>query len=128
MQALTRPDAVLPVQLDGPEDGFPVIFANLLGTDLRLWDQVLSLLPKAFRFIRHDKRGRGLSGPCWGEMLVDHVDDAIAVIEAAARGPVLGLIQQAHRRETLMARKVCPGRYRFDIRLRAEGDTEFLDV
>ncbi|MES2916517.1 MAG: protocatechuate 3,4-dioxygenase subunit alpha [Pseudomonadota bacterium] len=42
--------------------------------------------------------------------------------------PVLGLIEQAHRRETLMARKVGPGHYRFDIRLQGEGETVFLDV
>jgi protocatechuate 3,4-dioxygenase, alpha subunit len=42
--------------------------------------------------------------------------------------PVLGLIEQAHRRETLIARKVGPGRYRFDIRLQGEGETVFLDV
>ncbi len=42
--------------------------------------------------------------------------------------PVLGLIEQAHRRETLLARKVSPGHYRFDIRLQGEGETVFMDI
>ncbi|MBM3613934.1 MAG: protocatechuate 3,4-dioxygenase subunit alpha [Alphaproteobacteria bacterium] len=42
--------------------------------------------------------------------------------------PVLGLIEQAHRRETLLASKVSPGHYRFDIRLQGEGETVFMDI
>ncbi len=42
--------------------------------------------------------------------------------------PVLNLIEQAHRRETLLARKQRPGLYRFDIRLQGEGETVFLDI
>lgn len=46
---------------DGPADGPAVVFANSLGTDLRLWDKVVPLLPKKLRLIRFDKRGHGLS-------------------------------------------------------------------
>lgn len=47
---------------DGDVKGYPVVFANSLGTDLRLWDQVIERLPKTgFRYIRFDKRGHGLS-------------------------------------------------------------------
>lgn len=42
--------------------------------------------------------------------------------------PVLNLIEQVHRRETLLARKIGPGHYRFDIRLQGEGETVFMDV
>ncbi len=42
--------------------------------------------------------------------------------------PVMNLIEQAHRRETLLARKVSPGHYRFDIRLQGEGETVFMDI
>jgi protocatechuate 3,4-dioxygenase, alpha subunit len=42
--------------------------------------------------------------------------------------PVLNLIEQASRRETLLARKVKPGLYRFDIRLQGDGETVFLDI
>ncbi len=48
-------------RIDGDPDGAPVVFANSLGTDLRLWDAVLPLLPDGLRLIRYDKRGHGLS-------------------------------------------------------------------
>lgn len=42
--------------------------------------------------------------------------------------PVLNLVEQAPRRETLLARKVKPGLYRFDVRLQGDGETVFLDI
>lgn len=48
-------------RVDGPDDGAPVVFANSLGTDLRLWDDVIPHLPEGLRLIRYDKRGHGLS-------------------------------------------------------------------
>lgn len=42
--------------------------------------------------------------------------------------PVLNLVEQVQRRETLLARKVALGVYRFDIRLQGENETVFLDV
>jgi 3-oxoadipate enol-lactonase len=94
MQALTRSFGALHVQVsdaDGPgAEGAPsVLFINSLGTDLRLWDQVLPLLPHGLRFIRYDKRGHGLSGTGGGMDLDDHVTDAIDVINAIARKPVI---------------------------------------
>jgi len=55
-------DIRLHYRVDGDPDGAPVVFANSLGTDLRLWDQVIDLLPQTgLRYIRYDKRGHGLS-------------------------------------------------------------------
>lgn len=48
-------------RVDGPKTGAPVVFANSLGTDLRLWDPILAHLPQNLRIIRFDKRGHGLS-------------------------------------------------------------------
>lgn len=51
--------------------------------------------------------------------------------DANARDPVLNLVEQAHRRQTLIARREeRDGRavYRFDVRLQGEGETVFLDV
>lgn len=89
MQALSRPFGALHVQADGPLDGPAVVFANSLGTDLRLWDKVVPLLPRDLRLIRYDKRGHGLSGLGGGDRLDDHAEDAIAVIEGVAKGPVV---------------------------------------
>ncbi len=46
---------------EGDPNGAPIVFANSLGTDLRLWDQIVPRLPKGLRIIRYDKRGHGLS-------------------------------------------------------------------
>jgi 3-oxoadipate enol-lactonase len=46
---------------DGDPAGAPVVFANSLGTDLRLWDAVIPRLPAGLRLIRYDLRGHGLS-------------------------------------------------------------------
>ncbi len=54
-------DIRLHARVDGPEDGRPIVFANSLGTDLRLWDPILPLLPSGLRILRFDKRGHGLS-------------------------------------------------------------------
>ncbi|MDW4498696.1 3-oxoadipate enol-lactonase [Sulfitobacter sp. D35] len=61
MQIAELGDIRVHYRSDGPEDGAPVVFANSLGTDLRLWDPILPQLPDGFRYIRYDKRGHGLT-------------------------------------------------------------------
>ncbi|SMC97062.1 3-oxoadipate enol-lactonase [Primorskyibacter flagellatus] len=61
MKIATLGEIGLHYRIDGNPDGAPVVFANSLGTDLRLWDQVIPLLPKGLKYIRYDKRGHGLS-------------------------------------------------------------------
>ncbi|MEO1155481.1 MAG: alpha/beta fold hydrolase, partial [Pseudomonadota bacterium] len=59
---IARLDGIdLHYRIDGDPDGAPVVFSNSLGTDLRLWDPILPLLPQGLRVIRYDKRGHGLS-------------------------------------------------------------------
>jgi len=53
--------ARLNYRVDGDPSGAPIVFSNSLGTDLRLWDDVLPHLPPGLRIIRYDKRGHGLS-------------------------------------------------------------------
>ncbi len=70
-------------QEDGDPAGVPVVFANSLGTDLRLWDQLLPLLPEGLRVIRFDKRGHGLSDcPRAPYSMDDLVSDAEALLDA----------------------------------------------
>lgn len=54
-------DVRLHYREDGDPAGAPIVFANSLGTDMRLWDPVLPHLPEGLRIIRYDKRGHGLS-------------------------------------------------------------------
>ncbi|MBO9409937.1 MULTISPECIES: 3-oxoadipate enol-lactonase [unclassified Ruegeria] len=61
MQIADFGDVKLHYREDGDPSGAPVVFANSLGTDMRLWDAVLPHLPAGLRLIRYDKRGHGLS-------------------------------------------------------------------
>lgn len=61
MQIADFGDIKLHFREDGDPSGAPVVFANSLGTDMRLWDTVLPHLPGGLRLIRYDKRGHGLS-------------------------------------------------------------------
>jgi len=42
-------------------DGVPIIFLNSLGTDFRIWDDVIGHLAKGVPVLCMDKRGHGLS-------------------------------------------------------------------
>lgn len=106
MQVLTRPWGAMHYRLDGAATGKTVVFANSLGTDLRLWDALVPLLPKDLRLVRYDKRGHGLSDLGDPASAADFADDAAALIDHLG-GPVVfvglsigGLIAQ-----TLAARR-----------------------
>lgn len=61
MAELALDDVTLHYREDGEPGGAPLVFANSLGTDLRVWDDVLPHLPGGLRIIRYDKRGHGQS-------------------------------------------------------------------
>lgn len=61
MQIADLGDVQLHYRVDGTPEGAPIVFANSLGTDLRVWDAVVDRLPAGLRIIRYDKRGHGLS-------------------------------------------------------------------
>jgi len=61
MRQLTINGGGINIVESGPPDGPAVVFVNSLGTDLRVWDEVLPRLPAGLRLIRYDKRGHGLS-------------------------------------------------------------------
>lgn len=63
-----------------PGRGRPVLFLNVLGMDLRIWDPVLAHLPGA-PALRHDARGHGLSAPAPAPGMSPYVADALALID-----------------------------------------------
>ena len=91
MQMIEVNGVTLHYREEGDPGGMPVIFANSLGTDFRLWDAVLPLLPPGLRLIRYDKRGHGLSGgPEAPYFMGDLVADQAALMDALdIRGAVL---------------------------------------
>ncbi len=69
-------------QAIGPQDGPALVLSHALGTDLRLWDDLVAHLPAGLRVIRYDMRGHGLSTCPEGPYFMgDLVADAAALIE-----------------------------------------------
>ena len=59
-----------------------VAFSNSLGTDFRIWDEVVAQLPADWGVLRYDTAGHGLS-PSGGAMSIDdHADDLAALLDA----------------------------------------------
>lgn len=67
----------------GPKNGPVLMFANSLGTDLRVWDPILPFLPAEWRIVRWDKRGHGLSDCSADPWSIDDLaKDAAEIAEA----------------------------------------------
>ncbi len=82
MQGVTLNGVVIHYADEGAPGGFPVVFANSLGTDYRVWDRLVPLLPEGLRVIRYDKRGHGLSeAPRAPYEMGDLVADAGALMD-----------------------------------------------
>ena len=92
MQVLIRPWGAMHYRIDGPSEGASegpaVLFANSLGSDLRLWDPLLAQMP-GIRAIRFDKRGHGLSDLGGAVSVEDLAEDAAALIDHLGTGPVV---------------------------------------
>lgn len=89
---------VIHTSVEGPEEApaeAPVlVFANSLGTDLRVWHGVAARLVQSYRIVRYDKRGHGLSScPPAPYRLDDHVADLAALLDRLeiSRAVVVGL-------------------------------------
>ncbi len=82
MQIADFGDVQINYREDGDPGGAPVVFANSLGTDYRLWDKILPLLPGGLRILRYDKRGHGLSAcPPAPYRMDDLVGDAARLLD-----------------------------------------------
>ncbi|MBE9637093.1 3-oxoadipate enol-lactonase [Salipiger mangrovisoli] len=85
MQTVTVDGVSLHIRDDGPKEGRALMLANSLGTDLRVWDALIPLLPEGLRVVRFDKRGHGLSdAPEAPYAMETLVADAEAICEALA--------------------------------------------
>lgn len=59
-----------------------LVFLNSLGTDLRIWDDVVEHFKADYGIIRYDKRGHGLSeAPPAPYSMADHADDLAGLLE-----------------------------------------------
>lgn len=81
--AFTRVNGVvLHHDVRGKVDGPVVVFSNSLGTDFRIWDEVVATLTDRYRVVLYDKRGHGLSEATPAPYRMDdHVSDLAALLE-----------------------------------------------
>ncbi len=90
-------------EIDGAKDKPVLLFANSLGSDLRIWAGVAARLLAHFRIVRYDLRGHGLSeapAPPYSAddlardmvAILDHLETREAVVCGVSVG---GLIAQA---------------------------------
>jgi 3-oxoadipate enol-lactonase len=68
----------------------PIIFINSLGTDFRIWDDIVARLGGEMPMLVYDKRGHGLSDIGAGVRSIDdHADDLSALIDHFGFGKVV---------------------------------------
>ncbi|WP_102126793.1 3-oxoadipate enol-lactonase [Deinococcus planocerae] len=86
MTFLAAGPLTLHAHVSGTEGAPPLVLLNPIGSDLRVWDEVVRELGSSFRTVQYDLRGQGLSDAPEGEYrLEDHVADLLALLD------VLGL-------------------------------------
>jgi 3-oxoadipate enol-lactonase len=67
---------------EGPRDAPSIVFRNSLGTDFRIWDDLVRPLTQRYRVIRNDKRGHGLSQLRTGSAsIADFAADLAALLD-----------------------------------------------
>lgn len=79
---------------EGPRSGHPLVFINSLGTDFRIWDDMIAPLVRERRVIRSDKRGHGLSShAAQAGGIADFSSDLAALLDHLRTGPatIVGL-------------------------------------
>lgn len=81
--AFTRANGiVLHYQVMGRAEGPALVFLNSLGSDLRIWQELVPTFTDRFRVILYDKRGHGLSdAPPAPYRMDDHADDLLALLD-----------------------------------------------
>lgn len=83
MQFLRVDDAVLHYQVIGAGPDKPaIVFSNALGTDFRIWRDVIVRLVGQFTILTYDKRGHGLSDSGEGAVSIErHAEDLAALMD-----------------------------------------------
>jgi 3-oxoadipate enol-lactonase len=82
MKFIRANDVVLHYSDHGGHSAPAIVFSNSLGTDFRIWDDVVERLGSGLRFVRYDKRGHGLSEATPAPYsIADHVGDLAALLD-----------------------------------------------
>jgi 3-oxoadipate enol-lactonase len=118
MKFATVGEITLHYTLEGLKAGVPLVFINSLGTDHRIWDQLIPNFAKQFPIIRYDKRGHGLSDCPPGPYsirdhandlagLLDHLHMKQAILIGASVGGMIALDYAARYPENVLALVLC---------------------
>jgi 3-oxoadipate enol-lactonase len=80
-------DLIVHVRVDGPAEAPALLLLHSLGTSLHVWDAQADALATAFRVIRPDMRGHGLTSVTAGPYSLHGLaGDALAVLDALGIG------------------------------------------
>jgi 3-oxoadipate enol-lactonase len=83
MAFLEQHSGALYYRLSGPDHGPALVLVNSLGTDCRIWDDVIAHLSQRYRILSYDLRGHGLSAVPPGPYSLDNqVDDLLALVDS----------------------------------------------
>jgi 3-oxoadipate enol-lactonase len=86
---------VLHHEIHGPErSDITLVFINSLGTDFRIWQQIVPVLAKDWRIVLFDKRGHGLSdGEAGDQSLDNYAQDVLGLLDhlKIAKIAIIGL-------------------------------------
>ena len=83
---------VLFTRREGEPTARALVCVNAIGTDLRLWEDLVPYLSDAWRVVRHDTRGHGLSTGAHPPPDLDTLaDDVAAVMDQSDTGPAVVL-------------------------------------
>ena len=80
MNFATLNGTTLHYRSDGDLQATPLVLLHSLGTDLRLWDDLVPRLDRNLHLIRFDLRGHGLSADPAGELTVEDFSGDIAAL------------------------------------------------
>jgi len=91
MQFTRIDDAVFHYQVIGAAPDRPVLaFVNALGTDFRIWRDVVVRLVGRFSILLYDARGHGLSGSGEGAVTIErHADDLAQLLDVIGKGSAI---------------------------------------
>ncbi len=71
----------------GPKDAPRVVFLNSLGTDCRIWDDLIFELDGRIRSLCYDERGQGLTdSPDGPYTIAEHAEDLVALLDELSWG------------------------------------------
>ncbi len=79
----------LHAEIEGPEEGEPLLLGGSLGTTLAMWEPQLPALARTYRVIRFDHRGHGRSPAPPGPYAIDDLGaDVLALMDRLGLGRV----------------------------------------